>query len=73
MLPSASKYVPVKFANHCINILNNKEILNELKVSTKLQKRESLFKNQSRIYNFERNSDVNHIGMKIICKKAIHH
>ena len=31
-----------------------------------MQKRESLIKYQSHIYNGKRNSDVNHIGMKMI-------
>ena len=39
MLTSASKDVSVKFADQCINIINNKEILNGLKGSTKIQKR----------------------------------
>ena len=32
-----------------------------------MQNRESLFKYQSNIYSVQSNSDVNHIGMKIIC------
>ena len=35
ILPSASKYVLIKFAYQCIHIINNKEILNGLKGSTK--------------------------------------
>ena len=38
MLPSASKYVSFKFADQCLHILNNKEGLNGLKGSTKMQK-----------------------------------
>ena len=49
MLPSASKEVSIKFEDHCINIINNKEILNGLKGITKIQNRESLIKYQSRI------------------------
>ena len=46
MLSSASKYVSIKFSDQCLYILNNKEILNGLKGSTKMQKRESIFKYQ---------------------------
>ena len=35
---SASKYVSIKFSNQCLHILNNKEILNGLKGSPKMQK-----------------------------------
>ena len=45
-LPSASKDVSVKFIDQCIHILNNKERLNGLKGSTKMQKRQSQFKYQ---------------------------
>ena len=38
MLPSASKDVSVQFADQCIHILNNKDRLNGLKGSTKIQK-----------------------------------
>ena len=48
------------------DILNNKERLNGLKGSTTMQNIESLLKYQSRIYNVQRNSDVNPRGMKII-------
>ena len=66
MLPSASKYVSVDFAYQCLHILNNKERLNGLKGSTKMQTRQSRFKYQSRIYNVQRKYDVDHKGMKII-------
>ena len=33
-----------------------------------MKNRESLFKYQSRIYNFQRNPGVNHRGMKMIWK-----
>ena len=46
MLISASKDIYIKFADKFIRILNNKERLNGLKGSTKMQKRESLFKYQ---------------------------
>ena len=46
MLPSDSKDVYIKFSDQFIHILNNKERLNELKGSTKIQNRESLFKYQ---------------------------
>ena len=49
MLPSASKDVSVKFEYQYLQIINNKEIVNGLKGSTKIQKRESLLKYQSRI------------------------
>ena len=65
MLPSASKYVSVKFADQCLHILNNKEILNGLKDSTKIQKRRSQFKYQSRIYNVKKKFDFDHKFMKM--------
>ena len=71
MLPSASKDISIKFADQCLHILNNKEIFNGLKGRTNIQKRESLFKYQSRIYIFQRNSDVNHRDMKIIWNKKL--
>ena len=36
MLPSASKEVSIKFEDQCINIINNKELLNGLKGITKI-------------------------------------
>ena len=39
ILPSPSKDDPIKFADQCIHIRNNKEILNGLKGGTKIQKR----------------------------------
>ena len=47
MLPSASKYISINFADQCLRILNNKEGLNGLKGSTQMQKRQSQFKYQS--------------------------
>ena len=41
---SASKDVSIKFADQCINILNDKERRNGLKGSKKIKNRESLFK-----------------------------
>ena len=38
ILPSASKDDPINFSDQCIHIINNKEILNGIKGSTKLQK-----------------------------------
>ena len=38
MLPSASKYVSIKFEDQCLHILNNKERFNGLKDSIKMQK-----------------------------------
>ena len=52
MIPSTSKGISVIFSDQCIQILNNKERLNWLEGSKKIQNRESLFKYQSRIYNF---------------------
>ena len=49
MTPSASKDVSIQFVDQFLEILNNKEILNGLKGSSKIQKRESLFKYQSLI------------------------
>ena len=66
-LLSASKDVSVKFTDHCINILNNEEILNRLRDSTKIENKESLFKFQSHIYSVKSNYDVNHRGMKMRC------
>ena len=65
MIPSVSKDVSIKFSDQCIHIINNKERKNGLNGITKIQKRESPFKYQSRIYNFQRNYDIDHIGMKI--------
>ena len=64
MLCSDSKDISIKSSDQCINIIINKEILNGLKCSTKIQRIESLFKYQSRIYNVQNNSDVNNRGMK---------
>ena len=66
ILPSASKDVSVIFSDQCIHILNNKEILNGLKGSKKIKKREPLFKYLSHVYNVQRNSDVNHRVIKMI-------
>ena len=44
MIPSASKYFSIKFPDQCLHIINNKEILNGIKGTTKMQERESLFK-----------------------------
>ena len=71
MLPSDSKYASNKFAYQCLYILNNKERLNGLKSITKMQKIKSQFKYQSRIYNVQRNSGVNHRGMKIRCRNKL--
>ena len=48
MLPSASKDVSIKFSDQYLHILNNKEILNGLKGSTKMKKR-------------NHNSNINHV------------
>ena len=61
IFPNALKYIFIKFANHCLHIINNKEILKEVKVITNMQNRESLFKYQSSVYNVQRNSAFNHI------------
>ena len=45
----ASRDASIKFSDQCLHNLNNKEILNGLKGKKNLQKRESLFKYQSRI------------------------
>ena len=73
MFPSASKYVSVKFAYQCLHILNNKEGLNGIKGITQIKNRESLFKYQSRIYNAQRNSGVNHWGTKMRWNNNIFH
>ena len=36
-----------------------------------MQKRKSQFKYQPRIYNVQRNSDVDHRGMKMICNNKL--
>ena len=64
-LPSALKGVSVKFTYQCIQIINNKEMLNGLKGSTKIQNRQSLFIYQPHIYNFQRKSNINQRGTKI--------
>ena len=45
--------------------INNKEILNGLKGSKKMQEIQSQLKYQTSIYNVERNSDVDHRDMKM--------
>ena len=49
IIPSASRDVSIKFPDQCLYILDNKEILNGLKYSKKMQKRESPIKYYSRI------------------------
>ena len=39
MLPSDPKDVSIKFADQCVNFLNDKDKLNGIKSSTKIQKR----------------------------------
>ena len=65
MIPSVSKYFSVKFVDKGLHIINNKEILNKINGSSKMQNRISLRNHQSRIYNVQRNYGVNHIGMKM--------
>ena len=65
MIPSASKDVSINFVDQCLHILKNKEILNGLKSSTKIQKIQSRLKYQPRTYNVQRNSDVDNRGMKM--------
>ena len=60
MLAGYSKAVSIKCADQCVHIINNRDTLNRLKPSTKIQNIESLFKYQSHIYNVQRNSDFNH-------------
>ena len=54
-----------------MHILNNKEILNRLKGRSNMQNTESILKYQSRIYNFQKNSDINHRGTKVICNNKL--
>ena len=49
MLPSASKYVSINFADQYLHILNNNKRFNGLKGSIDTQKRKPRFKYQSRI------------------------
>ena len=65
ILPSASKYVSISFSDQCLHVINNKERFNGFKGRTKMQKIPSQFKYKSRIYNVQRNSGVNHRGMKM--------
>ena len=37
IIPSASKYVSIKFSEQCLHILNNNDQLNGLKGSTKMK------------------------------------
>ena len=46
MLPSASKYVFINFLDPYLHMINNKERLNGLKGSTKMQKIQAQFKYQ---------------------------
>ena len=45
--------------------------MNGLRSGTKMKKRESLFKYQSRIYNVQRNSDVIHRAIKMTFKNKL--
>ena len=47
-------------------MITNSEWLNILKGIRKMQKRESLFKYQSHLYNVQRNDDVKYRGMKLL-------
>ena len=49
MFSSASKGVYVKFSDQCLHILNNKEILNGFKASTKFT-RENHYSNINHVY-----------------------
>ena len=44
VISSASKDDSIKFVDHCLRIINNKEGLNGIKVSTKMKKIQSQFK-----------------------------
>ena len=46
IIHSDSKYVSIKFSYQCIHIISNKEGINGVKGSTKIQNRESPFKYQ---------------------------
>ena len=65
MLPSASKYVSINFADQCLHILNNNEILNWLKGSSKCKK-DNHNSNIKHVYTMFSNSDVDHRGRKMI-------
>ena len=65
MIFSDLKHVSIKFLDQCTHIMNNEERLNELKGSTKLQNRSSIFKCQSSMYSVQRNYYINHRDMKI--------
>ena len=65
-LPSASKDVSVKFIDQCIHILNNKDTLNVLKVSTKMKIYKITIQiSITYIKNVQSDCDVNHRGMKM--------
>ena len=49
LFPSASNDVSIKFTDQCLHILNNKERLNGIKGSRKMEKIKSRFKYQSSI------------------------
>ena len=49
IIPSALKDASIKISDQCIHIINNKDRLNRLKGSSKMQNIESLLKYQSRI------------------------
>ena len=65
ILPRESKDVSVKFSEQCLHIITNNNGLNGIKGSTKIQKRQSLLKYQSRLYNIKINDDFKCIGMKL--------
>ena len=45
-LPSDSKYFSIKLSKQCLHMINNKDRVNGINGSTKMKKRESLFKYQ---------------------------
>ena len=55
ILPSASRYVSIKFANQCLHILNNKEVLNGLKGSSKC-KIQDHYSNVNNVYTMFKGS-----------------
>ena len=65
VLTSASKYVSINVLEHCLNIITNKDRLNRLKGSTKMKKREHIFKFDPGLYKIQQNDYVDHRGMKL--------
>ena len=71
IVSSDSKYVFIKSADKCIPNFNNKGRLNGIKGRITMQNISSLLKYQSLSYIIQRNNDVKHRGMKMLCNNKL--